>query len=259
MIGRVKCPGCKTQWIYTDAKPDKGGAYHYETRGLFARRRYQQAIAPPMNQRPPTPIPVPFISSAGPLGPGETAYRTLSQQDDVKPQWDIAWRIGVLATVAAGLVGALAGKPDLKIVWIPCLVGDLVILLVFVLLNWDVIKRDSDRLVTRTRAAEGQAVNEEPPEWNVKAEVQDGKRTLYDEHKMKKPEAWHKFCKAVVNGRNFSETESGRHKVHPHDWTAVFNDWVGRSWVIPAEERGTPTLEREGRIMVGAFARTPPP
>jgi hypothetical protein len=131
----------------------------------------------------------------------------------------------------------------------------------YIIVNQDVFKEGvtGKRFTTRERDPDATPTTD-PAIVRVKAELHEGKRTLYDEFDIKDYAAWHRFCKAVhEEGKNFSETESDRHKVPPNDWTTVFEQWTKRGWVKRPKRRGTPELRGPGRAWVKAYATTPPP
>jgi hypothetical protein len=143
-------------------------------------------------------------------------------------------------------------------VTIPASLLSTLVLAVFLRLNWDILIDGNDgRFVTRKRDAEPQPTTD-PQVIRVKAELHEGRRTLYDELDITDYAAWHRFCKAVHAGRNFSQTEAKRHKVPPADYDKVYRQWVRRGWVQPAQRRGTPQLQAVGRHWVKAYAETPP-
>jgi hypothetical protein len=70
---------------------------------------------------------------------------------------------------------------------------------------------------------------------------------------------WHRFCKAVEGGRNFSETEATKRQgITPDDWKRIYQAFTAQQWLRPAGHRGTPELINEGPRWVKLYADTPP-
>jgi hypothetical protein len=240
--------------------PDRSGVFNFEVPGIMRRigRRFEQSVTSWPQTQPTINIQQPPAIPSGPLNPGEEMRRTLDERADIRPQA----RMGLQC---AGYVVVLAGCVTVGIIWRPSIplvsiigAGDLVAAAVFVRLNWDIlIKGDDQRLVTRRRIPE-QPVKD-PNIVHVKAELHEGRRTLYDEFDINDYAAWHKFCKAVhVEGRNFSQTESERNKVPPSDWDTVSTEWTRRGWLKQTGRRKTPELRGAGKAWVRAYATTPP-
>jgi len=97
--------------------------------------------------------------------------------------------------------------------------------------------------------------------WRVEGTLDAGDgKTLHDHPVLVDAPAWHRFCKVVVDGRNFSYNEAVRRNgVDEDDWKAMWTRFVRNGWVKPAAERGTPDLSPTGEAWVRHYARTPPP
>ena len=94
--------------------------------------------------------------------------------------------------------------------------------------------------------------------WETKSEVKAGKTTTHDTHKLTNPKAWHRFCKAVVGGKNFSQSESKKHKVPQSDCATVYESWTARGWLEPQGGRKSPRVRAAAMAHIRNYATTPP-
>ena len=97
----------------------------------------------------------------------------------------------------------------------------------------------------------------------VKGEMMVGSKSkLYLEFELENYAAalkWHKFCKAVQSGKNFSYNEAVRqHKLSPGDWKRIYKAFTAQQWAVPAGRRGTPELKAVGKHWVKLYAANPP-
>lgn len=244
---RDKCPFPEMR------PPSTDGLFRFDMRAK--RRQFNQTSAAP-TWGPQVNAPSP----AGPLSPGETAYRTLDAHHDIRPQLEMGIVCGGLVAVVGlcGYIGVTVPASVPVVVFVGLI--DTVATAVFVRLNWDVIVLGkTDRLVIRRRAVETVADTTKAP-IRVKAELREGKRTLYDEFTISNYAAWHRFCKSVqFRNKRFSGAQSKRDKVPIGDWDTITRIWVGRGWLLPFTAGETPTLTARGRAWVRAYATTPPP
>jgi hypothetical protein len=182
----------------------------------------------------------------------------LDRDADIKVQARMGWQVACYVVVFGSccLIGWY--WPDARPFAFVGGVADIVAAAVFIRLNWDIlVLGDVSRCVIRERTDETQPVTD-PQVLHVKAELKEGRQTLYDELDITNYPAWHEFCKAVVEGRNFSQSESERHKVPPSDWDTVSTEWTRRGWLKQTGRRKTPELRPQGRAWVKAYATTPP-
>jgi hypothetical protein len=168
---------------------------------------------------------------------------------------------GTLASLVSITPIALSGLPWW---WIPTIGVD-VAAIVFSVPTVRTFIKDQDVFVihkqTMSRADPLPApILPESQTYKVRGELSDGPRTIYTEFDIADPWAWHKFCKAVAGGRNFSENEAvKRHKVPRSDWASAYREFMDRGWVTSRGERGTPQLAPVGKLWMRQFATTPPP
>lgn len=222
---------------------------------LKPRRFEQSTYAPPVVnvQQPPAQV--------GALNPGETAYRVLSGQADIKPQLGMGLVCGGFVAVLGGCVYVVIAIPN---AWPLAVIGgitDLVAGAVFVRLNWDVLVQGKDtRLVARERMPETQPATD-PPKWAVEGKLQVGEhKTIYSRFDLTDPQAWHKFCRAVhFDGKNFSGTEAiDRQGVPPSDWDTAWGYFKEHGWASLKKRRSTPDLSPVGKAMVRQYATQAP-
>ena len=101
--------------------------------------------------------------------------------------------------------------------------------------------------------------------YRVSGEIQIGTKTLYTQFGIGDATSWHRFCKAVHAGRNFSGAEAKRHGIDREEFARILALWADpdpqRALVDLGSvgERKTPQLTRGGRAMIRQFAITPPP
>ena len=224
-------------------------------RDAFRPRRFQHTAPSPWagpQHNQPAP---PQVSAS----PGETIYRTPDDVADRQVQARMGWQCaGYVVVLGACVVAAQQVPVIAPAAWLVGM-GDVVAAAVFVRLNWDMLvlgKRD--HLVTRTRNAET-APETTRQTVTVKAEMREGRKTLYDEFAIADYAAWHRFCKSVhFRNKRFSGAQSKRDKVPVGDWDTVTRVWVTRGWLLPFRAGETPELTARGRAWVRAYATTPP-
>lgn len=176
----------------------------------------------------------------------------------------LAVGVGLLTALAVG--GGLVTTElqwwaiPLRASWIGALAGCGVYIALMGAHTW-AERRERRGQTARTPPSDWHAEAEsEPRQWMATAVVKspDGRHQLWRRYALHDPLAWHRFCKAVEGGRNFSWNESQRHEVPQHDWETVVEDFEAAGWYKLAKRRGTPDLRGPGKAMVKAWATTPP-
>ena len=108
---------------------------------------------------------------------------------------------------------------------------------------------------------------EQPPAPQVhimEGRLSDGQRSIYTRFGITKPVEWCAFCRAVMGGKNFSETEATKHHVPPAEYKRIVTLWASPDPekalidIATIGERSTPELTRMGKAMVKLFATTTP-
>lgn len=237
----------------------KGGTSKQVTTLLHRVPQLFQKTATPTFPQSPVIVNQQPAAPTGPLNPGERAYRQLDIQSDVKAVWALAFRAAAPLGPIFVLIGLFSKWTHLWYIWIGGIAVLVAVDALYIIINRDVFIEGLTSKRFRTRERDSEQPITDPNIIHVKAELHEGKRTLYDEFDINDYAAWHKFCKAVhLEDRNFSQTESERHKVPPNDWDTVSREWTRRGWMKQAKRRGTPELRKAGRAWVRAYATTPP-
>jgi len=228
---------------------------HYKPRGVTRSestfvdrrrsRRYEQSITTPMPQTVPSPRT---------LGPGEEVRRTFSWHDDIAGPLAFACVYGGFVLVGVG--GAALPWPFVRGI----VVGvDAVVCVVFTRLRWDTWKTGDTNPVVHKREAE-KPQTPTGTKWETHSEVKEGQKTTIDRPTLTKPQAWHRFCKAVVKGRNFSQYQATRRNGVPmSDWLTMYDAWVSRGWIVPQEGKRAPRVRAIAMAHIRNYATTPPP
>jgi len=256
---KMVCPECGAEYIL--ARKETHTSFWNL---LFGQRRYESSlpVPPPWTYQHAAAPPAVQSSPGTALGPGEHEWRTMNLHADVTTplRYAMVW---------AGEVVALGGSAALAIEVSPWFwlgtAGTIAGGIVYYLVTRPILATDDRWFRTRERDAEPPADDEKPSgRYAVEGrmEIEPGKfRYLHlDLSSYDAAVSWHRFCIAVTNGRNFSQTEAiKRHKLPPEDWTTVWTEFVKRDLVWPVKERETPRLKAEGKGWVSMYAHTPPP
>lgn len=242
----AECKHCN-QCMHYKPRPSADGLLHFE----MAPRPFRQTAV----QQWPVREPQPPVQ----LGAGEKIHRSFSWRDDV---WGYLCFSGVYAVLVPGATWCFInafGSDDWD-VWAMSGLSIAILVAGFTRLRWDVWKRDKDALrpITQTRAPE-QPQPQAGGTWHAESVVKAGNTTTYDRPELSDPWAWHRFCKAVVTKkREFSQSESRRHKVPPSDWSTVYDSWVSRGWLVPQGWRKAPRVKGQAMAHIRNYANTPP-
>ena len=260
-VPAIVCPECGARFIREQKQPKR------RRRGLGGRSQQLEFAAPAPFQHSAATVgsSMPVIAAHGSpvsLEPGQA--RTVEQ---IQPETGRNIGTYVLRGFAIGgglcLISVLAvplGAPWHTPVWVLAAgSGAGILLSVFSPKEWvvalieDALQRDID--------GDGQAGK--PVPYCVEGTLRDHRgNELYLKFDLADKDAahaWHQFCRAVADGRNFSGREAKTHGLSEQDWTRIYRAFTAQQWARPAGERGTPKLSPTGRAWVRQFASTPPP
>ena len=253
----MSCPECGATYVLAHKETHTGffdwlRGDRFET--TVSTPRYQHSVAPTMPQAQ---------EAIGRLEPGESVYRQMDTRTDVAAPF-------MYALVWAGEIVVLCGTIALAIETSPWFllitVGDIAFSVAFGIVTSPMLRtsgldidgwlktrvRDSENAQpqgSRSYHVEGRLETKPGQLLYLKFELDDYRSAL----------AWHRFCKAVAKGRNFSYREAKRHKLSDEDWERIYDAFVSQHWCTAAGERETSKLKPTGRAWVRQYARTPPP
>ena len=259
MVGEMSnCPKCGEPLDIVSRRNPGVTRFELPAPVLFPGRRNRQehAVDVPWSS-PPAQQPRTVLS-----GDGETVWRTMSHDADIAPQWELSWRAALPFGVLAALGGACYTWPKLWPVWVPAMVFVSIGGALFWVQNWDMLfpgkdQKHPERLIAHQRKVDDKT--QVAGRWETQSTVKAGNTTTIDRPTLANPHTWHRFCKAVVNGREFSESESKRHKVAGEDWRSVYDAWTARGWLIPQGRRKAPRVRGPAMAHIRNYATTPPP